>query len=30
MLDRTYVRENPEEVRRALENKGVDDVGLDA
>jgi seryl-tRNA synthetase len=30
MLDRTYVRENPEEVRRALENKGVDDVDLDA
>ncbi|WP_290819331.1 serine--tRNA ligase [Halovivax sp.] len=24
MLDRTYVRENPDEVRAALENKGVD------
>ncbi|WP_327051216.1 serine--tRNA ligase [Halomicrococcus gelatinilyticus] len=30
MLDRTYVRENPEEVRRALETKGVEDVDLDA
>ncbi|RBI61676.1 serine--tRNA ligase [halophilic archaeon] len=30
MLDRTYVRERPEEVRRALETKGVEDVDLDA
>jgi seryl-tRNA synthetase len=29
MLSRQYVRENPEEVRRALDTKGVDDVDLD-
>ncbi|WP_440007780.1 serine--tRNA ligase [Halomicrococcus sp. SG-WS-1] len=29
MLDRRYVREHPEEVRRALETKGVEDVDLD-
>jgi seryl-tRNA synthetase len=30
MLGRQYVRDNPEEVREALELKGVDDVDLDA
>ncbi|MFD1513796.1 serine--tRNA ligase [Halomarina rubra] len=29
MLSRQFVRENPEVVREALENKGVDDVDLD-
>ncbi|MEF8831861.1 MAG: serine--tRNA ligase, partial [Halobacteriales archaeon] len=30
MLSRQYVRENPDEVRRGLREKGVDDVDLDA
>jgi seryl-tRNA synthetase len=30
MLDRNYIRENPDEVRAALENKGVDGVDFDA
>jgi seryl-tRNA synthetase len=30
MLDRNYIRENPDEVRAALEHKGVDDVDFDA
>jgi len=29
MLDRNYVRENPDEVRAALENKGVEGVDFD-
>ena len=29
MLDRTYLRENPDEVRDAVEKKGVDDVDVD-
>jgi seryl-tRNA synthetase len=30
MLDRNYIRNNPDEVRAALENKGVEDVDFDA
>src|SRR6056297_424334 len=29
MLDRNYIRENPDEVRAALEQKGVTDVDFD-
>jgi seryl-tRNA synthetase len=30
MLDRNYIRDNPDEVRAALDNKGVDGVDFDA
>jgi seryl-tRNA synthetase len=30
MLDRNYIRDNPDEVRAALENKGVEGVDFDA
>jgi seryl-tRNA synthetase len=30
MLDRNYIRENPEEVREGLRKRGADDVDLDA